>query len=108
VRLAGGGRWPEKGGEVARVVIRPTLDRFLAVVRAVGLPVMAGGGARVFHPPQLIYRRPGSSAIQGRGTGGLSGLVRRRRSDRSSLGRSETVSSVAAQQWRAAAGTKEQ
>jgi hypothetical protein len=53
VRLAGGDRWPEKGGKVARVVIVPTLDRFLAVVGAEGLLVMAGGGVRVFRPLRL-------------------------------------------------------
>jgi hypothetical protein len=53
VRLAGGDRWPEKGRKVARVVIVPTLDRFLAVVGAEGLLVMAGGGVRVFRPLRL-------------------------------------------------------
>jgi hypothetical protein len=38
---------------VARVVIVPTLDRFLAVVGAEGLPVMAGSGVRAFRPLRL-------------------------------------------------------
>jgi hypothetical protein len=45
MELAGGDWWPEEGGEVARVVIGHTLDRFLAVVGAMGIPVMASGGA---------------------------------------------------------------
>jgi hypothetical protein len=53
VRLAGGDWWLEKGGEVARVVIVPTLDRFLVVVGAEGLPVMAGGDVRAFRPLRL-------------------------------------------------------
>jgi hypothetical protein len=53
MELAGGDWWPEEGGEVARVVIGHTLDRFLAVVGAMGIPVMASGGAQAFRPPRL-------------------------------------------------------
>jgi hypothetical protein len=90
----------DKGGEVARVWIGLTLDRFLALFGAVEFPAMVGGGARAERPPRFELPAATESGGAMRCIGGFSGWVRRCKNGGSSTGRCVRVSS-AALSWRA-------